>query len=286
MDNNYPATARGPKNIEYIAILSILGTLIVTYIVYLPGLSGIFILDDANTLVFLNKLGGVTNLTSLAQFISDGVGILGRPVSMLSFLIDDQYYPGDPSQYRFTNLMIHLLCGLFLVLFIKNVFELLKIENKFVYYIVLVTPAYWLIHPLNVSTTLYIVQRMTLLMTLFTLAGLILYIYGRRSLISKQYLGLATITTAIAIFGSLAALSKENGALIILYILVLESTLLKDLPRPKFFKYWFYGFIVFPILIIFGYLIYNFGNFSAPYSYRGFTLTERLLTESRILVSY
>jgi len=286
MDDKYPTTARNIKHLELIAVISIFGSMLVTYIVYIPGLSGIFTLDDANTLVFLNKLGGVTNLTSLAQFLADGVGVLGRPISMLSFLIDDQYYPGDPSQYRFTNLMIHLLCGLFLVLFIKNIFELLNTEVKLKYYIVSLAPAYWLIHPLNVSTTLYIAQRMTLLMTLFTLVGLVLYTYGRKTLNSRQHLGIATIIAALAIFGTLATLSKENGALIVIYVLVLELTLLKDLPRPKLFKYWFYGFIVFPILIMLGYIIYNFGNLSIPYNYRDFTLVERLLTEFRILISY
>jgi len=286
MDDKYPTAVRSTKKIELTAGISFFVSMIVTYIVYSPGLSGVFTLDDSNTLVFLNKLGGVTDLTSLTQFISDGVGFLSRPISMISFLIDDQYYPGDPSQYRYTNLMIHLLCGSFLVLFIKNIFEILKIEVRFRYYIAILTPTYWLLHPLNVSSTLYIVQRMTLLMTLFTLAGLVLYTYGRRTLTSRQYLGLSLISSAIVIFGALATLSKENGALIVIYVLVLEFTLLKDLPRPKLFKYWFLGFIVTPILIMFGYFVYNFSVFSIPYNYRDFTLIERLLTESRVLISY
>ena len=286
MDDNHTTATRRIKSLELIAAIAILLSIIITCLVYSPGIAGIFTLDDTTTLTLLNKFGGITDLGKLTQFLSDGVGILGRPMSMLSFLIDDQYYPGDPSQYRYTNLMTHLLCGMFLMLFVKHVFELKNLKANHIIFLTVMVPAYWLIHPLNVSTTLYIVQRMTLLMSLFVLVGLTIYTYGRKTVISKQYVGIAILTTAVIIFGTLAALSKENGALICVYILVLETTLFKEIPRPTLFKYWLYLFIVLPIVVMFGYLIYNLDALSIPYHQRDFTLLERLLTECRILITY
>lgn len=266
--------------------LSIVGLLIITCVVYWPALPGNLMLDDIQILAALNNMGGVTSQTSLAHFLGDGVGVLGRPISMLSFLIDDQYFPGDPAKYRYTNLMIHLLCGLFILLFTNKLLSFLHTENGHRDFISILVFAFWLLHPLNVSTTAYIVQRMTQLMTLFTLVGLVSYVYGRSILPSKQKPGAAYITASLIPFSILAFLSKENGALICLYIFAIELTVLRNINKPHWFKYWFGILIITPLILLLLYLVFNFSSFLKAYEYRDFTLLERLLTESRILISY
>src|SRR3546814_3789435 len=64
--------------------------------------------------------------------------------------------------------------------------------------------AIWLLHPLHVSNVLYIVQRMNLLATLFTLAGLLCYAEGRISMMAGRAWGLALS------IGGLAQIGRAN----------------------------------------------------------------------------
>jgi len=58
----------------------------VTLAVYWSGLTGIFLVDDANQLAALNHNGGVNNWHNFLYFIfGNNSGVLGRPISMLSF---------------------------------------------------------------------------------------------------------------------------------------------------------------------------------------------------------
>src|SRR6185369_10537583 len=97
--------------------------------------------------------------------------------------------------------------------------------------IALVAAGLWLLHPLNVSGVVYIVQRMNELAVFFTLAGLLAYVDGRvRLLQGEPALGRATL--GLCAFGLLAVLSKENGALISAYALVIEAVCFRfDAPQ-------------------------------------------------------
>ena len=56
---------------------------------------------------------------------------------------------------------------------------------------------------------LYVVQRMTSLAALFTLAGLALYMYGRKKLLDGNKSGFFAMGAALFVFTPLAALCKE-----------------------------------------------------------------------------
>jgi len=198
--------------------------LVLTLLVYWPGLNGIFLVDDVYNLNTLNANGGVTDWPSLLSFVfENNSGMLGRPVSMLSFLIDDQYYPGSVESYRYTNLMIHCLCGVFLFVLTRQLAGVITNKGDSVALpIAILVTAWWLLAPLNVSTTLYIIQRMTQLAALFCLVGLCLFIYGRQLVDSEPIRGRIYAALGIYLFGGLAVLSKENGALIFCFALVLE----------------------------------------------------------------
>ena len=272
------------STIIYIVFVSSVAT---TLYIYWPGLSGSFVLDDTYTLRAMNHNGGITDFASLKHFVFNlSSSAIGRPVSMLSFLMNDQYYPGDPASFKYTNLMIHLLCGMFLVLFINALLRVYRGDQKQNSYIAVLVGTLWLLHPINVSTTLYIVQRMTQLVTLFGLISVYIYCLGRLKLREDSKKGIVLLTTALFPFGLLAVLSKENGVLILLYIMVIEYTLFQKEPRPKEQKRWIYLFIIIPSLIVLSFLIFYLDNFLGRYNARDFTLLERLLTESRILILY
>lgn len=86
----------------------------------------------------------------------------------------------------------------------------------------MLSAAFWVLHPYFVSTTLYIVQRMAQLTTLFSLLGIIGYLKGRFLLDKRPIVSYVTMTLSIGLGTLLATLSKENGALLPLLLLVIE----------------------------------------------------------------
>jgi hypothetical protein len=127
---------------------------------------------------------------------------------------------------------------------------------------------------------------MTELAALFIFAGLLCYIKGRQKYADNTGNGFGWMTTGVVIMGALATLSKENGFLLPLLILVAEFTLLNHIPRPKYWRYWAILFLGIPAIIIAAQLGLAIYNHIPGYATREFTLYERVLTESRILMDY
>ena len=269
----------------YLAVIATV--LLVTYFVYRPGLSGPFLLDDFSSLSALGADGGVNSLPALMQFVFGNTsGPTGRPVSMLSFLIDGQDWPVASTQFKYTNIMIHLLTGLLLGWFALLLFSVVGFSGLKLQISALVVASLWLLHPLNVSTTLYVVQRMTQLMTLFSLAALICYMKGRVLVNANATKGLMLLCLSLFPFGLFAVLSKENGALLLLAILVLEFTFFANLASSKVHKIWLISAVCLPLFMIFAYMAITFEALTEDYTFRNFSLMERLLTETRIICDY
>jgi len=221
-------------------------------------------------------------------------GPAGRPISMATFLLDREAWPDDPARFKRTNVLLHLLCGLLLGWLALQCARALKLGAERASWLATLASGLWLLHPLWVSTTLYVVQRMTILSALFQLAGLTAYVAQRRRLAAVEASQIPVRLTALAaILGSftiLAFLCKENGALLPLLALVLEVTVLRNVsvgPSPKWFRAWALTVLGTPAIAIVGYLVHvavTAGTQSI--SYRGFTIAERALTECRILAQY
>src|SRR5690554_5740411 len=78
-----------------------------------PALSGPFLFDDHPNLKALTVLEGDISLRSLIAYLSENAaGPTGRPLSMLTFLLNDIYWPSDPRSFKYTNLLLHVLNGL------------------------------------------------------------------------------------------------------------------------------------------------------------------------------
>jgi protein O-mannosyl-transferase len=143
----------------------------------------------------------------------------------------------------------------------------------------------WLLLPLLASTSLIIVQRMASLSATFVLGGLLIYLFG----LSWEAAGRITKgrwlqVTGIGFGTLLATLSKENGALLPLYALILESTVLSGvigLARWRHRRMWL---LALAPLVLLAYLVTHIS--SASFAARDFTLLERLYTQPIILWDY
>ena len=71
-----------------------LGLLVAAIWAYYPGLDGPFVLDDFGSIAALGHRGGVVDWETFKAFVLGGTsGPTGRPVSLLTFLIDARNLP-------------------------------------------------------------------------------------------------------------------------------------------------------------------------------------------------
>ena len=196
--------------------------------IYWPGSSGPFIFDDFPNLSPLGASGGVSDLQTLMQFLATGFsGPTGRPVSLLSFLLNANTWPVGPESFKKTNILLHLLVGLSLIwlitLFLKEVLQRSLGHREFL--LILACSAWWLAHPLWVSTVLYVVQRMAILAALFSLLSLVFYLKARAILFFESgesaRKGIAWLVLS-ALSVCLAVLSKENAFVLPAMFLIIE----------------------------------------------------------------
>ncbi|MDH3621267.1 MAG: hypothetical protein OER91_10260 [Gammaproteobacteria bacterium] len=260
-------------------------------VAYWPGLEGPFVLDDFSSLGALGNLGGVTDWETFKSFVFNGTaGPTGRPVALVSFLIDGNNWPTDPWPFKRTNLVIHLLNGALLGVLTRQILQLLDFDRVSAARLALVSAAVWMLHPFLVSTTLYAVQRMAQLAMLFSLAGLISYLYGRAFLATDKVRAYLIMTLSLGCFTVLATLSKENGILLPMLIGVIEITLVASRgdKLPALDRRWSTVFLAIPSVFVVAYLGYRFlsVDFLEIRGSRDFSLYERLLTQPRVVANY
>ncbi|MDZ4153800.1 MAG: hypothetical protein U1E01_22220, partial [Methylicorpusculum sp.] len=258
---------------------------------YYPGLTGPFIFDDFPNLESLGYYNGVRNLDTLLKYLSSGfAGPTGRPLSLLSFLINSTNWPADPFSFKLTNLLLHCATGIFLFLLCRQLQLSFNTDHQKAFFIALIATSFWLLHPFFVSTVLYVIQRMAMLSAFFSVISLWFYCSGRLLMSHDLNRGYIHITLAICLGTLLAVLSKENGALLPFLILIVEYCIFHhpDSKAKPLNRFWLVFFLIVPSVIILGYIISHITPYSLshPYPRRSFNLTERLLTEARVVTGY
>ena len=262
--------------------------LALTWIAYYPGLESGFLLDDYQNLKTLERIEAPATIQQLTSVVlTNPSGASGRGVAMLSFAAQYQSWPGEPAAFKRVNLLIHLFNGVLIFFLVARLLALIGVPAIRSYWIAIFACALWLLNPMQVSTVLYVVQRMTELSATFMLLGLLVYLRGRQQVLAHPKLGYAVMTGGLMFFWLLALLSKENGVLLPLFVLVLEFTLLQKLPSPPYWRAWKGIVLGAPIVLGLGVLLARFpGLVLHGYITRDFTLSERLLTEGRVLTDY
>lgn len=267
--------------------LALLLLLILAAVLYWPGLQGGFLFDDFPNLAPMGRNGEIRDWPNLLSFIQTGFsGPSGRPLSLLSFTLDDWTWPSTPYAFKRTNVLIHLSVGCVLC------WTQLKLLQSFgrpvteASWIALLGSALWLLHPYFASTTLYVVQRMAQLSTLFVLSGLCAYLHGRMLLTKKPQIAYFWMTGGIGLGTLLGVLSKENGALLPLLALSIEWILGKQPNPSRPARIWIITFLLLPSAALITYLALQIDLSPIPWPTRNFNQIERLLTQPRVIWDY
>jgi tetratricopeptide (TPR) repeat protein len=254
------------------------------YTLYTLGLSGIFSFDDSTT---LDGLLTVKDWPTAWLYITTGdTGPLGRPLALASFLLNALDYPHSAAGFLYTNSLIHLLNICLLALLLLQLQRLRPGVLPESPWFAPLTALFWGALPLLASTSMLVVQRMTSLSALFVLLGMLIYLGGRAR--HDRIIPVALTLFGIGLCTLAATLTKENGALLPLLLLVLEFTLLAETRRVRF--NWpariLQAALWLPSLLVVGYLAYRLPGLEKGYVYRAFDLPQRLATEGVILWDY
>ena len=276
----------------------LIAALALTAVLYWPGLSGDYLFDDFpnitdNSDVHVSTLDWREwRQAALASPSRE----LRRPLAMLSFAANYFFTGIAPLPMKLTNLFIHLVNGALLFYMLLRLLGLYNerraqpLAASRIRWLSLGVTSAWLVTPINLSSVLYVVQRMESMAQMFVLAGLWLYLNGRRRMLDGASRFGALFAASGLVFGVIfGGLCKESAVLLPLYALLIELTILhfdaRDSAGRR--KLWsIFGFVLF-IPAAVG-LIWLLPRVLSPdaYAARPFTLAQRLLTEARVLVDY
>lgn len=227
-----------------------------------------------------------------AAFFSGNSGPSLRPIAQISFAFNHFLNGFDPFAFKTTNLVIHFLTSLLVFTLARRVFQAashrsrpLGISTRSETLAASTTALIWALHPVQLLVVLHAVQRMTSLSAFFLLAALLLHIRARdRALPLPQ----TSFLTAWLLLWPLSILSKENGILFPYFVLLFELFFKRNADGriDRFTRYLAWTCALSGVITAV-YLLSSFGHWIfASYELRPFSLSERLLTESRVLWFY
>ncbi|NQX88061.1 MAG: hypothetical protein HRT77_05315 [Halioglobus sp.] len=258
---------------------------LVTGWIYWPGVSGPALLDDRSSVLVLQ------DLEERPEYAWDYVfgnrsGRLGRPVSMVTFVLERVYLDGTIATSKRVNIVVHLCNGALVMWLFWLLFRYWAVPGYRGLAVVL--GAIWLLHPLLVSTVLYVVQRMAMLSTFFMLLSAISYVYWRTALGEGRGSVLRFLPVPVCLL--LGLFAKEN-AIVLIPILLLMEVLWFGCRTPagatiRWLQRVSVSLIAGGAVFVAALLLLGWDGLAHRMRGRPFTLDERLLTQSRIVWDY
>lgn len=290
---------RGPSSFPTMQSVRAAGLLALTLLaavavlVYQPGLRGPFLFDDFANLPALGAYGPVDDARTFWLYLTSGTADpTGRPLALLTFLLDANDWPALPGPFKRTNLVLHVMNGVLLYALLGRWGRLVTTPGPAVAAALFATAA-WLLHPLFVSTTLYVVQREAMLPATFILLGLLGLHAGWMRAREGMARGPALAASALLACTALGVASKANGALLPAFAWLVANQLharfapISDPSQARAMRRTLVVTAVLPTLLLafaLGTTALNTGG--GMIEGRGWTLGQRLLTEARVIWSY
>jgi tetratricopeptide (TPR) repeat protein len=262
---------------------------VIAFAIYSKTLHSPFVLDDLRKIEDNPRIR-VNQLTPGEILRAGFQSSKARPIAFITFALNYGFHKYDVFGYHVVNIAIHILSGFFLYLFLATTLKLPAVKSQYKQpdLIAFFAALIWLVHPIQTQSVTYIVQRTTSMASMFFILSLLFYAHGRRAE-SNRNKWLWLIASAVSWLLSLGC--KQITAILPFMIFLYEWYFFQDLNRQwlkKSLKY-LLGIGAFFILI---FLIYT--DFSPwekiqslhDYSRQEFTITQRFLTQFRVIVYY
>ncbi len=212
-------------------------------------------------------------------------GRLQRPLAFLSFAINHALGGLQVEGYHLVNLAIHFLTAFLLFLLLRDLLQLplLRGHHRAASSVALLAAAFWASSPLQVTAVTYIVQRMAALAALFTVLALFCYLKARTAEGRGRRVTFFLLTGVAGLCG---VASKENAAMLAASLFLFDILLIQGASLRALKKNLPFLAGVAALLAVAVFLFTDPFTLPDTYGVRSYSLTERLLTQSRVLVSY
>jgi len=217
-----------------------------------------------------------------------------RPLAFLSFALNYNFGGMDVFGFHAVNFIIHYLAAVFLFLFIYNTLKLPSLREKYssvtyhgtypgAYPVAMLATLFWALNPVWVTSVTYIVQRMASMAGLFYIMSMYLYLKTRTSERISHGVFLYILCAAA---GLASFLTKENAVMLPVSILLFDLFLIQGVTRENIVKN--IKILILPsiLIIITAFIYVDFSKIMDGYRLRDFTMSERLLTEPRVILFY
>lgn len=273
---------RTPAPREWLAFAALM---LLAVILYLPALDGPLLHDDTLHLGAHSSLNWQSwSDPAIEEALSS---YPSRILGMGSFGVQHMLFGDSIRVGKAINLAIHLLNALLLLLVVFRLAQLTtEIPEHRRGWLAVVVAGLWLLHPLQVSTVAYSVQRITQLSTFFTLLAMLPWLawLARGRPLRAAWLALLALSLTVP-----AYYCKENGALVPLFLLLCLPLAgwRPAWPRDAASRAAVLVLLGAGLLLAWEYLPRFWqGQVLASYRIRDFDLGDRLLTEPRVLAFY
>jgi Tfp pilus assembly protein PilF len=185
--------------------LAALGGLLVAFVAYGPALNGAFVLDD-RYLPFMDP-------NAAGKTFFDWIRGL-RPLLYLSFWADYRINETTPYGYHVTNVLLHFLTSLLMVLVAAKLLEWVGVKGLERTLLAAFAGALFLLHPVQTESVAYVASRSEILSVFFYFAAFAVFIY-RNSEAMTVWRALAIV----ALFGAAVATKEHTLTLPVLLVL-------------------------------------------------------------------
>lgn len=258
--------------------------------VFWAGLAGGFIFDDYPNLVDDTSWRlQQWSFTGLWQVLAGGIAsATGRPFAMLSFALNHLFGAADAWGLKLGNVLLHALNACLAALLLRQLMVLSRESARIgLWWAAVIAAAVWTLHPLQVSSVLYVVQRMEVGAVTGVLLGLLAYLRARDAMCAgRRFWPWCLLVVASGLFG---LGFKETAVLLPLYALWLEILLLHFKGRAGKPIGWLYGlYAAGTLLAVVVYCFWMLPQYAGVerFAGRNFGAAERLLSQGPVLVMY
>jgi len=284
MKNSNSSFSSPPKYETVLLSLVILAVILI----YTNTLTTPFIFDDISNIrdnphIRIPSLS-LKNL-AWAGFMSP---ISSRPIANISFALNYYFSEYNLVALHLVNIVIHLATGVFLFFLAKATLKTPALRSRYVNagWIPLLTAFIWMVHPIQTQSVAFLIQRMNSLSAMFYILSMLLYVQFRQSE-TKWAKWLRAAGCLLA--GLLALGSKEIAATLPVFVILYEWYFFQKLNSLWLKRHFLLlgGFLLLVIIISLIYLDNQpVAKILSGYRIRDFTLSQRVLTEFRVVMFY
>ncbi len=257
-------------------------------IIYANSFHGTWQFDDKPNIVENNHIFLKTlDWSDIKKtFREPGGDRISRPLSYFSFALNYYFDELNVFGYHLVNFIIHYLSSVFLFLFIYSSLKLPSVRERYgpvSYSIALMAAFFWATSPVQVTAVAYIVQRMASMGGLFYIMAMYFYLKGRTT---NRPWKCALFWVLCILSATSGFLTKENVIMLPISIWLYDLLLIQGATRENIRKNVKFAVPVILLVVVIGLFYTDISSLLAGYENRPFTLTERLLTEPRIIIFY